>query len=74
MAGAIACGWQGIVFHGDAEELERKMVYGITFEQGRQNLVIDDGFLKNIVTKNRDLPEAAVRDMMRRSCGASRDR
>ena len=26
VAGAIACGWQGIVFHGDAEELERKMI------------------------------------------------
>ena len=39
------------------------MVYGITFEQGRQNLVIDDDFLKNIVTKNKDLTEAAVRDI-----------
>ena len=45
------------------EELERKMVYGITFEQGRQNLVIDDDFLKNIVTKNRDLPKEAIRDI-----------
>ena len=26
VAGAIACGWSGIVFHGDAEELERKMI------------------------------------------------
>jgi len=26
VAGAIACGWQGIVFHGDADELERKMI------------------------------------------------
>ena len=26
VAGAIACGWQGIVFHGDAEELELKMI------------------------------------------------
>ena len=45
------------------EALERKMVYGITFEQGRQNLVIDDDFLKNIVTKNRELSEAAIRDI-----------
>lgn len=44
-------------------ELERKMVYGITFEQGRQNLVIDDDFLKHIVTKNKELTEAAVRDI-----------
>ena len=30
VAGAIACGWQGIVFHGDADELERKLVdFGI---------------------------------------------
>ena len=43
------------------QALEQKMVYGITFEQGRQNLVIDDDFLKNIVTKNKDLTEAAVR-------------
>jgi phosphoribosylaminoimidazolecarboxamide formyltransferase/IMP cyclohydrolase len=45
------------------QELERKMVYGITFEQGRQNLVIDDDFLKNVVTKNKDLPKAAIRDI-----------
>ena len=45
------------------QALEQKMVYGITFEQGRQNLVIDDDFLKNIVTKNKDLTEAAVRDI-----------
>lgn len=44
-------------------ELERKMVYGVTFEQGRQNLVIDDDFLKNIVTRNRDLTQAALRDI-----------
>ncbi len=45
------------------EDLERKMVYGITFEQGRQNLVIDDAFLNNIVTKKKDLDEAAIRDI-----------
>ena len=47
----------------EPQELEQKMVYGITFEQGRQNLVIDDDFLKNIVTKNKELPEAAIRDI-----------
>ena len=33
VAGAIACGWQGIVFHGDADELERKMIaFGINIK------------------------------------------
>ena len=43
--------------------IERKQVYGITFEQGRQELVIDDALLSNIVTKNKDLPEEALRDL-----------
>ena len=43
--------------------LERKQVYGVTFEQGRQNLVIDDEFLSNIVTKNKDLTPEAIRDI-----------
>ena len=34
VAGAIACGWQGIVFHGDADELERKLVdFGINIRE-----------------------------------------
>ena len=45
------------------ETLERKMVYGITFEQGRQDLVIDDDFLKNVVTKNQSLTGDAIRDI-----------
>ncbi|MDD6039356.1 MAG: phosphoribosylaminoimidazolecarboxamide formyltransferase, partial [bacterium] len=36
--------------------LERKEVYGITFEQGRNELVIDDDFFANIVTENKELP------------------
>ncbi len=44
-------------------QLERKMVYGVTFEQGRQNLVIDNEFLNNVVTKNKDLPAEALRDI-----------
>ena len=41
--------------------IEHKQVFGVTFEQGRQNLVIDDAFLSNIVTKNKELtPEAAT--------------
>ncbi|MCI7130827.1 MAG: phosphoribosylaminoimidazolecarboxamide formyltransferase [Lachnospiraceae bacterium] len=43
--------------------LERKEVYGITFEQGRNELVIDDEFFANIVTENKDLPEQAKIDL-----------
>ena len=43
--------------------LEHKEVYGITFEQGRQELPIDDKLISHIVTKNKDLPEKAKRDM-----------
>ncbi len=43
--------------------MEHKEVYGITFEQGRQELPIDDELLSKIVTKNQDLPESAKRDM-----------
>ncbi len=44
-------------------EIERKQVYGITFEQGRNELDINDELFSNIVTKNKDLPEEAVMDM-----------
>jgi len=43
---------------------EFKDVYGITFEQGRNNLKIDSDFLSNIVTKNKELPENAKRDLL----------
>lgn len=43
---------------------EMKDVFGVTFEQGHNNLKIDASLLQNIVTKNKDLPEAAVRDMI----------
>ncbi|MBQ9910194.1 MAG: phosphoribosylaminoimidazolecarboxamide formyltransferase [Lachnospiraceae bacterium] len=43
---------------------EKKQVFGVTFEQGRNNLKIDGELLKNIVTKNRDLPESAARDLI----------
>ena len=39
--------------------LEHKEVFGVCFEQGRQELPIDDALLSNIVTKNKDLPESA---------------
>ncbi len=38
--------------------LERKDVFGITFEQGRNELKIDDDFFANIVTENKELPKA----------------
>lgn len=43
--------------------LEHKEVYGVTFEQGRQELPINDALLSNLVTKNKELPETAARDM-----------
>ena len=46
------------------EETERKQVYGITFEQGRNNFRIDKDLLTNIVTKNKDLPEDKAIDMI----------
>ena len=43
--------------------LEHKEAYGVTFEQGRQELPINDELISNLVTKNKDLPESAKRDM-----------
>ena len=43
--------------------IERKQVYGITFEQGRNELVINEELFSNIVTKNKELKEQAVIDM-----------
>ena len=45
------------------EEIERKQVYGITFEQGRNELDINDELLSNIVTENKDIPEEALIDL-----------
>ena len=47
----------------EPEEIERKQVFGVTFEQGRNELVIDDALFANIVTKNKDLPKAARDDL-----------
>ena len=44
-------------------EIERKQVYGITFEQGRNELDINDELLSNIVTENKDIPEEALIDL-----------
>ncbi|MBO5136684.1 MAG: phosphoribosylaminoimidazolecarboxamide formyltransferase [Clostridia bacterium] len=46
------------------EVTERKHVFGITFEQGRNNFKIDRELLSNVVTDNKDVPESAIRDMI----------
>lgn len=43
---------------------EKKQVYGVTFEQGRNELKIDRALLSNIVTKNKDIPDQAMTDLM----------
>ena len=43
--------------------LEHKEVFGVTFEQGRQELPINDELLANVVTENKNLPEEALRDL-----------
>lgn len=45
------------------KELERKEVFGITFEQGRNELVIDDEFFSNVVTQVKEIPDQAKIDM-----------
>ena len=45
------------------KQLERKEVFGITFEQGRNELVIDDEFFSNIVTENKELTDQAKIDL-----------
>ena len=45
------------------KKLERKEAYGVTFEQGRNELHVDEHFFDNIVTKNKDLPESAKIDL-----------
>ena len=44
--------------------IERKQVFGVTFEQGRNEFVIDEALLGDIVTKNHDLPQSARRDLL----------
>ena len=46
------------------EVQETKQVFGITFEQGRNNFKIDKALFEKIVTKNKDLPESALRDLI----------
>lgn len=46
------------------DPVERKQVFGITFEQGRNNFRIDPSLLSNIATENRTIPESAQRDLV----------
>ena len=46
------------------EKLEQKQVYGITFEQQRNDVCITEEYLKDIPTKNKNLPESAKRDLL----------
>lgn len=46
------------------DPVERKQVYGVTFEQGRNNFEINRELLENVVTKNKDLPQEAIRDLI----------
>lgn len=45
-------------------EIERKQVYGVTFEQGRNELDVADGLLDNIVTDNKNIPDDKKRDLI----------
>ncbi|MBR6451939.1 MAG: phosphoribosylaminoimidazolecarboxamide formyltransferase, partial [Lachnospiraceae bacterium] len=46
------------------DPVEHKQIFGITFEQGRNDLKVDETLLENIVTKNKDLPQEAKHDLM----------
>jgi len=46
------------------EPIERKQVFGVTFEQGRNEFVIDKELLTNVVTENKEVPESAKIDMI----------
>ena len=48
----------------EAAPIERKQVFGVTFEQGRNDLEINKELLTNIVTENKELPETAAMDLM----------
>lgn len=46
------------------EEIEKKQVFGVTFEQGRNNFVINNELLANVVTNNKDIPDDKKRDLL----------
>lgn len=48
----------------EPQKIETKEVFGVTFEQGRNEIKINEKMLKNIVTKNKDMSENAKRDLI----------
>ena len=46
------------------EPIEHKQVFGVTFEQGRNNYTIDNSLLENMVTKNKTIPDSAKIDLL----------
>lgn len=48
----------------EPELIERKVLYGLTLEQLRNNANIDKSLFQNVVTKNKTLPESAIRDLI----------
>ncbi len=46
------------------DPVERKQVFGVTFEQGRQELLIDNDMLANVVTENKDIPDDKKMDLL----------
>ncbi len=44
--------------------IEKKQVFGVTFEQGHNDIIIDDKMLENIVTENKNLSDAAKKDLL----------
>lgn len=46
------------------DPVERKQVFGVTFEQGRNEMPIDEAFLGTLVTENKDVPDDAKRDLI----------
>lgn len=46
------------------DPIERRKIYGVIFEQGRNELDINAGMLENVITKNKNIPEDAKRDLL----------
>lgn len=46
------------------DKIEHKQIYGITFEQGRNNIEINERLFEEIVTENKDLPQSAINDLL----------
>ena len=48
----------------EPEPIERKQVFGVVFEQGRNNLDINKDMLNNVVTENKEIPDQAKIDLV----------